>query len=122
MMTLKLRIIIVCLLLLCCAIVIREVKKRHLELKYAITWMLLPITIGVIIAIPGALEWISGLLGIYDVVNMVFFLGFIVLLAIIYSLTVALSRSSERIRKLTQMMALDEYEKRGKIENAERRE
>ena len=117
MMTIKLRIIILCFLLVLCLLVIREVKKRHLELKYAITWMLLPIMICVFVAIPGALEWVSKILGIYDVVNMVFFLGFIVLITIIYSLTVALSRHSDRIRKLTQMMALDEYEKRVKKED-----
>ncbi len=112
MMTLKLKLIILALLLLCLAGVIIEVKKRHLELKYVITWMILPVVLGIIIAIPGTLEWISGVLGIYSVMNMVYFLGFVFLLVIVYSLTVALSRQSNRIRKLAQMTALDEYEKR----------
>ena len=118
-MTCRLRLIILCIILFGCLIVIREVKQRRLELKYSITWILLPLCVIIILAIPGALEWISGVLGIYDGANMVFFIGFIVLLAIIYSLTIALSRNSDRIRKLTQMMALDEYEKRTKKETLE---
>lgn len=114
MMSMKLRIIIdVCILLMLVAVVV-QTKKRKLELKYAITWILVPIVLAIIVAIPGALEWIASGMGIYNVVNMVFFLGFIFSLIVIYTLTVALSRHSDRIRSLTQMMALDEYEKRNK--------
>ncbi len=112
MMTLKLRVILAVIFLLCWIIVISKAKKRQLELKYAITWLLLPLVIFIIIAIPGALEWMAGILGIYDVVNMVFFMGFMFSMIVIYTLTIALSRHSDRIRKLTQMIALDEFEKR----------
>ena len=51
---------------------------------------------------------VSDFLGIYAPVNMIFFLGFCFSLVIIFSLTVALSRMSNSIRTLDQMVALNE--------------
>ena len=50
------------------------------------------------------------MLGIYSPVNMIFFLGFVLSLVIIFTLTVALSRVTARVRKLAQMIALQEDE------------
>ncbi len=114
MMTLKLRIILALLFIIFWCAVVGKSKKRQIELKYAITWILVPLVIVILIVIPGALEWLAGVLGIASVMNMVFILGFLFSLLVIYTLTIALSRHSDRIRSLTQMMALDEYEKRNK--------
>ena len=57
---------------------------------------------------PGLLIVVSDFLGIYAPVNMIFFLGFCFSLVIIFSLTVALSRMSNSIRTLDQMVALNE--------------
>ena len=54
------------------------------------------------------LNVVSGFLGIYAPVNMIFFLGFCFSLLIIFSLTVALSRLSNSVRTLDQMVALNE--------------
>ena len=43
-------------------------------------------------------------------VNMIFFMGFVLSLVIIFTLTVALSRVTARVRKLAQMIALQEDE------------
>ena len=52
--------------------------------------------------------WFSGFLGIDAPVNMIFFLGFCFSLVIIYILTVSLSRMSTKMRRLTQIIALNE--------------
>lgn len=110
MMTLRFRVILAVFLIIGLAVVINMIRKRQLELKYAISWLLLPIILFLIIIIPGCLEKLASLLGIYNVVNMVFFLGFVVSIIVIFTLTIALSRQGNRIRKLTQMVALDKYE------------
>ena len=56
--------------------------------------------------IPKGIEYISELMGIADPVNMLFFLGFCFSLAIIFALTVAVSRMSVRIKELAQELAL----------------
>ena len=57
---------------------------------------------------PVLLNIVSNFLGIYAPVNMIFFLGFCFSLLIIFSLTVALSRLSNSVRTLDQMVALNE--------------
>ena len=114
MMTLKFQIIIACTLFIGFAMLVNLIRKRSLELKYAITWLLLIVGTAFIIFIPGLLDWVAGVLGIYDVTNMVFFVGFIFSIIIIFSLTMALSRNSDRVRKLAQMIALNEYDDRQK--------
>ena len=49
--------------------------------------------------------------------NMVFFLGFIFLISVVFSFTVALSKMADSIRQLTQKVALEEYADRKKIES-----
>lgn len=109
MMTLRLKVIIVVLLILALVMIINLIRKRKLELKYALVWMLLILGLALIVLIPGMLEALAKLLGIYNVMNLVFFVGFIFALLIIFSLTMSLSRNSERVRKIAQRVALNEY-------------
>lgn len=117
MMSMKLRVVLALILLIGLGFLISLIKKRKLDLKYSIVWLLLPIVIFIIIIIPGLLEWMAAALGIYDVMNMVFFLGFIFVIAVIFSLTVAISKMADSIRQLTQKVALEEYADRRKIES-----
>lgn len=110
MMTLRLKVIIVVLLILALVMIINLIRKRKLELKYALVWMLLILGLALIVLIPGMLEALAKLLGIYNVMNLVFFVGFIFALLIIFSLTMSLSRNSERVRKIAQRVALNEYD------------
>ncbi|SEG02248.1 DUF2304 domain-containing protein [Lachnospira multipara] len=110
MMSLRLRIIIAAILLIGLLYVIQKIKKGKLELRYCITWLLLPIVIFFIVVIPGALQGLANLLGIYNVMNMVFFLGFIFVIAVIFNLTVAVSKLDDRVRKLVQKEALKDKE------------
>ncbi len=122
MMSMKLRVIMALILLLGLMYLVRLIKKRKIDLKYSIVWLLLPIVILVIILIPGLLEWVAAAMGIYDVMNMVFFLGFIFVIAVIFSLTVAISKLADSMRQLTQKVALEEYADRKKIEESSERE
>lgn len=110
MMTLKIQVIISLCLVIGFIAIMNMVRRKSLELKYALSWLLVDILLLIIILIPGLLGWIARILGIYSVMNMIFFLGFCFLIIIVFIMTVALSRNSERIRKLTQQMAL--YEKK----------
>ena len=106
------RIKILVLIFLVVALVgtLRFVQKKELQLKYTLVWIFTDILMIIAVLAPSFLTWLASILGIYSVVNMLFFLGIIFTLAIIFSLTVAVSRASERIRKLSQQVALNEYE------------
>lgn len=109
MMTLKLRLIIIFVILLGVAFIVNLIRKRSLELKYALTWMILAVGLLVIVLIPGLLEKMAVALGIYNVMNMVFFVGFIFAIILIFGLTMSMSRNSDRVRKMAQYIALNEY-------------
>ena len=108
MMTFKIQLIIgICLVVALLAIV-NMVRKRKLELKYALSWMVVLCALLIFDCAPKFLIVVSDFLGIYAPVNMIFFLGFCFSLLIIFSLTVALSRMSNSVRTLDQMVALNE--------------
>lgn len=106
MLTLKTQILLIIIFLLVLAVLINMVKKRLLELKYVLIWMACDIALIVLVCFPHLMEKMAKALGIYSTVNMIFFLGFIFSLFIIFSLTVALSRVTEKVRRLAQIVAM----------------
>ncbi len=108
MMTIKLQIVIALAILLVFLILVNMIRRRSLELKYALSWFLVLCALLAFDCAPRLLIVVSEFLGIYAPVNMIFFLGFCFSLVIIFSLTVALSRMSNSVRTLDQMVALNE--------------
>lgn len=108
MMTVKIQIIIGVCLVIGLAAIINMIRRRRLELKYALSWLMAIVFVLVLDCFPTLLTRISLMLGIWAPVNMIFFLGFCFSLLIIFTLTVTLSRMSERVRKLSQAVALNE--------------
>ncbi|MCM1160335.1 MAG: DUF2304 domain-containing protein [Roseburia sp.] len=107
-MTVKIQIIIGVCLVIGLAAIINMIRRRRLELKYALSWLMAIVFVLVLDCFPTLLTRISLILGIWAPVNMIFFLGFCFSLLIIFTLTVTLSRMSERVRKLSQAVALNE--------------
>ena len=108
MMTLRLQVIIGICLIIALAAITNMIRKRKLELKYALSWLIAIVFVLILDCFPIFLTKLSGFLGIWAPVNMIFFLGFCFSLLIIFVLTVTLSRMSERVRKLSQAVALNE--------------
>lgn len=109
MMTWRVRIAVIIVLLIGLAAIINLIRKRNLELKYAMTWLFLGAALLVVVLIPGLLDVLAVIVGIYNPMNLVFFLGFLFSIAIIFVLTMSVSRNSNRVRKMAQKIALNEY-------------
>ena len=73
MMTVKLQIVVGLAILFILAILINMIRRRSLELKYALVWMLVLTALFVFDCAPALLNVVSGFLGIYAPVNMIFF-------------------------------------------------
>lgn len=108
MMTVRLQVVIAAAILVVLAVLVNMIRRKSLELKYALPWMLVMAVLFVFACAPQLLNVVSEFLGIYAPVNMIFFLGFCFSLLIIFSLTVALSRLSNSVRTLDQIVALNE--------------
>lgn len=82
------------------------VRTKKLELKYTLTWMITSIAFIILSSIPNALNFISKVLSIKSPMNALFFILIFFIILIIFSLTVALSRNSKRVRVLNQEIAI----------------
>ena len=89
-MNIRIQIIIGVIVIFALCIIVNMIREKKLELRYALAWLAIKV-------------------GIASPINMLFFLGFCFSLVIIFILTVAVSRSSIRIKQLAQELAL--YEK-----------
>lgn len=105
-MNIRIQIIIAVFIILALVVIVNMIRKKALELRYALAWLVVGAGVLVLDLFPGLIESIAGLVGIADPVNMLFFAGFCFSLAIIFVLTVAISRMSTRIKELAQELAL----------------
>lgn len=113
-MSVRSRIIISVLIVIGMICIVRTVKKRKIDLRYALVWLLVCVGILVFTVFPKLLELLSDCLGIATPVNMLFFIGFCLSLVILYTLSISTSRLSAKVKVLTQEMAILKYD----LENA----
>ena len=109
-MNIRIQIIIGVIVIFALCIIVNMIREKKLELRYALAWLGVGIAILVLDCFPQVITWLAIKVGIASPINMLFFLGFCFSLVIIFILTVAVSRSSIRIKQLAQELAL--YEKK----------
>lgn len=94
--------------LLFVAYIIRLVSKREVEMKNVISWLVLCLIALPVIWFQSVIGFIATKVGIEVPSNLVFFLGFCLLVYLNFSLTRISSKQSVQIRQLTQKIALQE--------------
>lgn len=105
-MSLRSQILIIVFLLFSIGFIINKIKQNRLELKYALGWILLCLVIGVFTVFPKLLNLSANAMGIELPINMLFFIGFCLSLAIIFMLTVIVSSLANKLKTLTQEVAI----------------
>ncbi|MDR2600777.1 MAG: DUF2304 domain-containing protein [Oscillospiraceae bacterium] len=109
-MLLGLRILMLVVIVIMFVFFIILLRKQKLELKYCLIWIVALIGIAVLCIFPPLLDKISYLLGIDTPVNTLFLICIAFLACICISLTVVVSSLSDQLRKLTQNIAIYEFE------------
>lgn len=107
-MTVKAQIILIVIFLIGLFLSINSVRKKKMQLKYALPWILCSIVLTIFAAIPGLLQGLAELMGIHSPVNMIFFLGFVFFLCIAFVQSITISKTAAQLRQLTQAVALME--------------
>lgn len=110
MINIRTQIIIAIFIIIALYIIVNMIRKRQLELKYALAWLMVGIGILVLDIFPNSMIWLADVLGIAQPINMLFFVGFCFALCIIFGLTVAISKMSVRIKELALYKKLNEEE------------
>ena len=109
-MTIKLRILIIVAMGLFMLYIFRSVRKKKINYRFGILWLVIALSVGIMAALPDFLTWVSGLFGIAAPVNMLFFLGFVLVVGIILELSATVSKLNDEVRDLTQRLALYEHD------------
>ncbi|MGG0186836.1 DUF2304 domain-containing protein [Bacillus rhizoplanae] len=109
-MTIRLQVLIILGVLVGLIIFTNLVRKEKLDLKYVLTWFGVLIGILIIGILPKTINVVSDLLGVATPINALFFFGFIFVTCVLFFLTIVVSRSSARIKELTQIVALHQHE------------
>jgi len=109
-MLIELRVIMLVIIVALFIFFITMLRKKKLDLKYCLVWLIALFGIALFCVFPAWLDSLSDLLGIGVPVNTLFLVCIAFLTCICISLTIVVSRLSERLRKLTQNIAILECE------------
>ncbi len=119
MLSNQLRIIIIVSMLLALIYIVGNIRRQKINFRYGIGWMVVAILIMLLAICPQILDLISYLLGIAVPVNMLFFMGFILVVIVIFSLSKSVSDLSEKVKQLSQELAIA---KKDTYDNYQRKE
>lgn len=95
--------VVLCVAVVCYFIIILYyLKKRILELKYTLIWLLAGLVMGIMVLFPDTLLWFRNLLGFESNMNALYVLCFAFTIMILMTLTSIVSRQTLKIRILIQ--------------------
>ena len=81
-------------------------RRKRIDFRYALAWLFVDIIIIVMAIFPQAMVGLSDILGVASPVNMVLFVGLCLALVVIFSLSMSVSRLADKVRKLSQEIAI----------------
>lgn len=102
----KLRISLILVLIIYFVLILLLLKKREISLKYTLLWLFAGVCMGILVIWPESLTIIIGIIGIQGSMNGLFILAIAFVIAILMSITSIVSKQSEKIRSLTQTIAM----------------
>lgn len=105
-MSLVLRIVLISLIVIYLVSIVVLLKKKKLNLKYALLWMLTGVVMLIVTVIPKTLSWFFEFCGIEVFTNGLFAMWIFFILLILLSITCIVSGLNEKVRRLTQQIAL----------------
>lgn len=113
-MSVKIQVLIIVVIILAMLYIINHVRKKSIDFKYALLWLFVCICVLVLTISPKLLVTLADILGIASPVNMLFFLGFCLSIVVIFTLSIALSNLTDKVKKMAQEIAIirkDMYER-----------
>ena len=124
-MDISLKIFAFIVILFYFVVVLGFLRKKKFDLKYSLLWLLAGIIMFLVVAFPNFIIWVTGNMGIKVASNGIFAICILLEIVIMISMTAALSDFANRIKILTQNIAILEnrirkLEKQIRYENEEK--
>ena len=104
----KLRISLICGIIVYFILILLLLKKREISLKYTLLWLAAGMFMGILVIWPEILHMIISKIGIESNMNGLFILAIAFVMVILMSITSIVSKQSDKIRSLTQIIAMME--------------
>ena len=87
-------------------VMVELLRRRQLKEKYAFLWLAVALAVAVLAVAPGLLDAVAGSLSVADPVNLLLFVGMLVLLSVCVHLSWECSRLEDETRSLAEEVAL----------------
>ncbi len=111
-MSITLRCLLFLVSLLSCAYTLRRIRKAQMQIDDSIFWIIMSILLVFISIFPGIASFLSALIGIESPANAVFLAVIFLLLAKLFGMSVQISQLNQKIRTLSQEIALMQTERK----------
>ena len=105
-MALRFQIIIGVVLVLAMLLILQQVRKNKLNLRFALLWLVLGVLMLIIDIFPEIITFVASALGLELASNLLFFLGICFTLILVFGLTLKVSKLNDEVKRLTQEVAL----------------
>lgn len=87
-------------------LILQQVRKNKLNLRFALLWLVLGVLMLIIDIFPEIITFVASALGLELASNLLFFLGICFTLILVFGLTLKVSKLSDEVKRLTQEVAL----------------
>ena len=111
-MTLIFRILLIVVSLFTTCYILKRIRQSKLQIEYAIFWILFSGVLIVFSVFPWLVSMFTRMIGMQLPVNFIFLLFIFVLMAKLFFMTIELSTLENKVKDLTQELALEEKERR----------
>ena len=106
---LRITLMVICLLVL--VFVLRKIRSSKLNIVDSIFWIVVCVVLILMAVFPQLPYFFARLLGIQTPLNFILILIIAILLLKVFLMTLQISEQNERIKKLAQKIAIDEFER-----------
>ena len=114
-MTPVFRIILIVVSILSTWYILKKIRQSKLQIEYAIFWVIFSGVLVIISLFPWLVSLFTRLLGMQLPVNFVFMVFIFILLVKLFMMTIELSALENKVKDLTQELALEEKERRDEL-------
>ena len=105
-MGLELRISLFIAIAVYMTLIVVLLRKKSLNLKYSLLWMFMAVVLLVMVAFPGLVEFLAGLIGVASYINAIFMSFIFFILLLVVSLSSIVSKQRREIKTLIQNMEI----------------
>ncbi|MCI8599061.1 MAG: DUF2304 domain-containing protein [Lachnospiraceae bacterium] len=109
-MTLVFRILLITVSLLTTSYILKRIRQSKLQIEYAIFWIIFSGVLIVFSLFPWLVSMFTRMIGMQLPVNFIFLLFIFVLMVKMFFMTIELSALENKVKELTQEIALEEKE------------